>query len=159
MVLGHCLTGGIGVLNMAGGNLYVTNAAHNAFIDVRSGQMALTGGTVQVDKLVLTNSCGSFLHTGGTLVAGSVVLDPNAFRIVSVMPQGNDILITWLMAPGQTNALQAAAGGNDGSYVTNGFTDIFVVTNNSTIGSLTNYLDIGGATNTPAHYYRARLAP
>ena len=159
MVLGNCPTGGIGVLNVMGGSLYVTNAAHNAFIDMRSGQMTLAGGTVQVDKLVMTNSCGSFLHTGGTLVVGSVVLDPNSFRIVSVSPQGNDILITWLMAPGITNALQAAAGNSDGSYGTNGFTDIFVVTNNSSIGSLTNYLDIGAATNSPAHYYRARLAP
>lgn len=159
LVIGNCLTGGVGVVNVAGGSLYVTNAAHNAFIDVRSGQLIFTGGTLQVDELVMTNSCGSFLHTGGTLVAGSVVLDPNSFRIVSVTPQGNDILVTWLMAPGITNALQAAAGGNNGSYVTNGFTDIFVVTNNSTVGSLTNYLDVGAATNSPARYYRARLAP
>jgi len=159
LVLGNCPTGGVGVVNVAGGSLYVTNAAHNAVVDVRSGQVTLTGGTMQVDKLVLTNSCGSFLHTGGTLVAGSVVLDPNGFRIVSVTRQGNDILVTWLMAPGITNALQAAAGDGNGGYVTNGFTDIFVVTNNSAIGSLTNYLDVGAATNSPARYYRARLAP
>ena len=158
LVLGNCPTGGIGVLNVAGGNLYVTNAAHNAFIDVRSGQMTLAGGTVQVDKLVLTNSCGSFLHTGGTLAAGNVVFDTNTFRIVSLTRQGNDILITWQMAPGITNALQVAAGSN-GSYSTNGFTDIFVVTNNGVIGSLTNYLDVGAATNSPARYYRGRLVP
>ncbi len=158
LVLGNCPTGGIGVVNVDGGSLYVTNAAHNAYIDVRDGQLNLAGGTVQVDKLVLTNSCSSFLHTGGTLVAGNVVFDTNAFRIVSATRQGNDILITWLMAPGITNALQAAAGNSNGSYGTNGFTDIFVVTNNSVIGSLTNYLDVGAATNSPARYYRARLA-
>lgn len=159
LVIGNCGTGGVGVVDVAGGSLYVTNAAHNAVIDVRNGQLILTGGASQVDKLVLTNSCSSFLHTGGTLVVGNVVLDPNAFRIVSVTPQGNDILITWLMAPGQTNTLQASTGDSNGGYVTNGFTDIFVVTNNSTIGSLTNYLDVGAATNSPARYYRARLVP
>ena len=159
LIIGNCPTGGIGVVNVAGGNLLVTNAAHNASIDVRDGQFNVSGGTVQIDNLVMTNSCGSFLHSGGTLVVGNVILDPNFFRIVSATPQGNDILITWLMAPGQTNALQAAAGGNNGSYVTNGFTDIFIVTNNNTIGSLTNYLDIGAATNSPARYYRARLTP
>jgi hypothetical protein len=29
----------------------------------------------------------------------------------------------------------------------------------NTIGSLTNYLDSGGATNTPSRYYRVRLVP
>jgi len=158
LVIGNCGTGGVGVVNVAGGSLYVTNAAHNAVIDIRSGQVTLTGGTMQVDKLVLTNSCSSFLHTGGALVAGNVVFDTNTFRIVSATRQGNDILITWQMAPGITNALQAAAGNSDGSYGTNGFTDIFVATNNSVIGSLTNYLDVGAATNSPARYYRARLA-
>jgi len=158
LVIGNCGTGGVGVVDVAGGSLSVTNAAHNAVIDVRNGQLNIAGGTVQVDKLVLTNSCGSFLHTGGSLVAGSVVFDTNTFRIVSATRQGNDMLITWQMAPGITNALQAAAGNSDGSYGTNGFTDIFVVTNNSVIGSLTNYLDVGGATNLPARYYRARLA-
>jgi hypothetical protein len=104
-------------------------------------------------------SCGHFIHTGGTLIIGSVIVDPNAFRIVSVAPQGKDLLVTWLMAPGATNALQATSGGTHGSYTTNGFTDIFIVTNNTTTGALTNYLDVGGATNKPSRYYRARLAP
>jgi hypothetical protein len=35
--------------------------------------------------------------------------------------------------------------------------DIFIVTN--TVGSTTNYLDSGAATNKPARYYRVRLVP
>jgi len=54
-------------------------------------------------------------------------------------------------------ALQAAAGAANSGYGTNNFTDIFTVTN--TIGTVTNYLDIGGATNQPARYYRVRLVP
>ena len=45
------------------------------------------------------------------------------------------------------------------SYSTNGFKNIFIVTNNTAVGTVTNYLDIGAATNTPVRYYRAQLAP
>ena len=96
--------------------------------------------------------------TGGTLIVGSVILEPNAFHIVSVTPQGNDMLVTWMMGPGATNTLQAACGGVHGECTTNGFADIFIVTNNTTAGCITNYLDIGGATNKPSRYYRARLS-
>jgi hypothetical protein len=40
---------------------------------------------------------------------------------------------------------------------TNNFAATFTVTN--TVGSVTNYLDIGGATNMPARFYRVRLVP
>ena len=159
LVLGNCPTGGVGVVNVAGGSLYVTNAAHNAFIDVRDGQLNLSAGLLQTDVLFLTNACGQLNHTGGTLIAGSVVFNTNAFQITSITRQGNDLLVTWMMGPGLTNALQASGGGAGGGYATNGFTDIFVVATNVTPGSITSYLDVGGATNTPSRYYRVRLAP
>lgn len=127
--------------------------------EVRHGELIVNGGVLQADTLVMTNGCASLVHTGGTLIVGNVVLDPNTFRIVSVTPQGKDILVTWMMGPGATNALQATAGGTHGSYTTNGFTDIFVVTNYTTPGVVTNYLDIGAATNIPSRFYHARLSP
>jgi hypothetical protein len=139
--------------------LIVTNAAHTGFIDIQNGQLDLSSGVLRVDKLVMTNTCSSFVHTGGTLIVGSVILDPNAFQITSVTREGNNLRITWLMAPGQTNALQVSSGGPHGAYTTNIFTDLFTVTNNTTAGTLTNYLDIGAATNKPSRYYRARLSP
>jgi hypothetical protein len=39
----------------------------------------------------------------------------------------------------------------------NNFAAIFTVTN--AIGTTTSYLDVGGATNAPARYYRVRLVP
>ena len=75
-------------------------------------------------------------------------------RITSVAPQGNSLLVTWTMGSGKTNALQVAGGA---AYGTNGFSDIFVVTN--TVGTITNYLDVGATTNVPARYYRVRLVP
>ena len=158
--------------------MITTNATGTGFIDVRNGELAISGGTLQVDKLVMTNTCSDFSHTGGTLIVGSVVLDPNFFRITSVTREGNDLRVTWMMGPGQVNALQASDGGTDtvtivkgkkhhklkteetyGNYSTNGFTDIFIVTINTPAGTLTYYLDVGAATNFPSRYYRARLSP
>ena len=58
-------------------------------------------------------------------------------------------------AAGKTNALQAAAG--DSGCYTNGFSDIFAVTNN--VGPATNFLDLGAVTNVPGRFYRIRLVP
>jgi hypothetical protein len=159
ITLGDCASNSVGQVFVSGGQLIVTNAAHTGFIDIQNGQLVLSNGVLQVDTLVMTNTCSQFIHTGGTLIVGSVILDPNTFRITSVAQEGNNLRVSWLMAPGATNALQVTKGDAKGSYSTNGFTDIFIVTNNTTSGTLTNYLDLGGATNKPSRYYRARLAP
>ena len=75
--------------------------------------------------------------------------------IKSIICQGNDIRVTWQSMAGKTNALQRA-GDISGNY-SNNFADIFVITNN--LGSVTNYLDTGAATNFPGRYYRVRLVP
>ncbi len=81
----------------------------------------------------------------------------SALRITSVVATGDDVFINWMTGIGMTDALQAATGTGDGSYVTNNFSDIFIVTN--TLSSFTNYLDVGAATNFPSRYYRVRLVP
>jgi hypothetical protein len=139
--------------------LMVTNAAVQGFINVQNGQLILGGGVVRVDKLVMTNSCSSLVHTGGTLIAGSVVLDPNAFGVTSVSQEGIDLRVTWLMGPGQFNALQGTSVSSHHHHITNDFVNIFVVTNNTTPGVVTNYLDVGAATNVPPRMYRAELLP
>ena len=80
----------------------------------------------------------------------------SAFRISAVAIEGDDIRVTWTMGAGKTNLLQLTAGATGGSY-SNDFTDLFGVTN--TVGTVTNYLDIGGATNFPPRFYRVRLVP
>jgi hypothetical protein len=157
----------------------------------------------------MTNVCAHFVRTGGTLVYGSAILNPNAdadgdgipngyeqahgldplnpadanadndgdgfsnlqeylagtdpnnsasyLHITSIVTTGNNVRVTWMMGPGKTNALQRTTGAADGSYQTNGFADVFTVTN--TVGTITNYLDLGAATNIPARYYRVRLVP
>ncbi len=82
----------------------------------------------------------------------------SAFRITAIARQDNtNILVTWTMGPGKTNALQRAAGTANGSYATNNFADVFTVTN--TVGPSTNYHDLSAATNFPSRYYRVRLVP
>jgi T5SS/PEP-CTERM-associated repeat protein len=159
VTIGNLNCSATGQITVDAGNLIVTNAAHNATLEILSGTLTLNGGTTVIDTLVVTNSCARLVHAGGTLILGNFVLNPNEFRSTALTPSGNDILLTWMMGPGATNALQAAPGDANGGFSTNAFTDIFVVTNNSTAGTLTNYLDVGGATNVPARYYRVRLVP
>ena len=190
----------------ASGVLAVTNATHDAVLEVRNGELILNSGTVRADILVMTNACGRFIRNGGTVIVGSLVLDPAmdadgdglpngweqqygldpldangvngpngdpdgdglnnlqeflgggnpVVNIQSVTREGNDIRVTWGAALGKTNALQATDGDVDGSY-SNNFADIFVV--NGSVSVITNYLDVGAATNSPTRYYRVRLVP
>jgi PKD repeat protein len=75
----------------------------------------------------------------------------SAFRVTKIAKEGNNLRVTWTTVTGQTNALQRS------STVAGGYGDIFIVTN--TVGTTTNYLDIGAATNFPSRYYRVRLVP
>ncbi len=84
--------------------------------------------------------------------------DPNSnpLRITSIAKQGNDMLLTWITAAGKTNVVQFTKGTAGGSY-SNNFADLSPVI--IPTGSATNYLDVGGATNTPSRFYRVRLVP
>ena len=80
----------------------------------------------------------------------------SAFRITSIAHEGSNLRITWMTGIGRTNALQLSPGAVGGSY-SNNFNDLFAVTN--TVGTTTNYLDLGAATNAPTRLYRVRLVP
>ena len=64
------------LLELDSGSVIVTNANTNAILQVR-GKFVLNGGTLQVDRFVMTNACAQFVRTGGTLIYGTAVLDPN----------------------------------------------------------------------------------
>jgi hypothetical protein len=93
--------------------------------------------------------------------AGTDPMDPNStpFRSTSITRQGNDILIRWTTQGGTTNRVQVAPGFTSGS-ASDTFTNLspVVVPRGNYLAS-TNYLDVGGATNVPARYYRVRLGP
>jgi T5SS/PEP-CTERM-associated repeat protein len=197
----NCTGSGIGQLTS--GTLFITNVAGTARLEVRSGSFHQSGGTLIVDRIVLTNACGTFTRSGGTFQYGTAILSPDAdqdgdgipnaweqanglepfdptdaeqdfdgdgftnrqeylagtdpndagsaFRITSIVREGNDLRITWQTGLGKTNALLA------GTTVTNIVMEIFAVTN--TTGSVTNYLHSGALTNVPGQFYRIRLVP
>ena len=82
---------------------------------------------------------------------------PGTFRITSITTENNNVRISWQTVGGQTNVVQATAGASGG--YSNNFTDIgpVIIPSGGDLTS-TNYLDVGGATNAPARYYRVRLA-
>jgi hypothetical protein len=75
-------------------------------------------------------------------------------RITSTARQGDDLVITWVTAPGKTNTVQAT---ND---LGTNFADItgpIIVAGNGDV--TTNYTEPGGLTNYSARFYRVRMAP
>ena len=58
---------------------------------------------------------------------------------------------------GKTSALQRISGDGRRGFEMNNVTDFFTVIN--TVGTTTNNLDIGRATNQPAGYCRVSLVP
>jgi T5SS/PEP-CTERM-associated repeat protein len=81
------------------------------------------------------------------------------FRIIDISEEGDDVQVTWELGWGAVNSLQVSGGDTRGGYTTNGFTDIAIVTNYGYAETVTNYLDVGAATNGPSRYYRVRLVP
>jgi hypothetical protein len=205
LVVGNCPSGAVGVVTLEGSNLYITNAAHTAVLDVRDGQLILNGGLLQVDRLVMTNVCGQLVHVAGTLNVGSSVLGTNldadgdgmlngweqsygldpldggdansdkdgdglgnlqeflagtdptnsasSLRIISILPGGNDVRITWSVVTGKTYKVQAAA-----DITTNEFADLAtVIVPAAPAITQTNYLDVGAATNTTPWFYKVKL--
>jgi hypothetical protein len=64
----HGTGGAIGRVMLSNSALYITNAAHNAVLDIRNGTFILgPNATLVVDNLIATNACGLFLNYGGQL--------------------------------------------------------------------------------------------
>jgi uncharacterized membrane protein len=78
-------------------------------------------------------------------------------QLSSLKRQGNDLLVSWSSPGGLTNVLQSSSG-SSGDGVSNNFTDHStpLVAPAGDMVTMT-YLDIGGATNKPAKYYRVRI--
>ena len=83
---------------------------------------------------------------------------PLAVTVTGLAREGNDIRITWETVGGKTNFVQASKG-VAGGYSTN-FTNISAaIICPGTTYTVTNYLDVSGATNAPVRFYRVRLVP
>jgi len=63
-----------GQVAVTGGTLIVTNASSSAYLNVVEGGFALSQGTVETDRLVLTNGAGTFTLNNGTLRAKNMTV-------------------------------------------------------------------------------------
>ena len=76
------------LVQLDSGSLIVTNATHDAVLEVRNGSFIQNGGVLQADGLVMTNACGLFVRNGGTQIIGTLVLDPNLSAVGDGIPNG-----------------------------------------------------------------------
>jgi hypothetical protein len=89
LTVGYSGCGSVGSVLVGGGQLYVTNATHDATLEVRSGTFSINGGTVVADRIVVTNSCGRLIRYRGTLQCSQTVLAPD------LSANGDGILNSW----------------------------------------------------------------
>jgi hypothetical protein len=104
---------------------------------------------------------GYLVLTPSGLSFQAVTLTPAPLGIVSIARSSNDIIVTWTAPGGSTNTVQATNGSN-GSYTTNGFTDITSLIFNSgavNVAVTNEYTDSFGATNRPSRFYRVQQVP
>lgn len=86
------------------------------------------------------------------LTGTSPTNNASSFRIVAVAREGSNIRVTWKTGGGRTNIVEST------SALTGSYTSLTTNIIASGTGDITtNYLDVGGATNTPAHFYRVRM--
>ncbi|HEX5223250.1 MAG TPA: hypothetical protein VFZ59_27065, partial [Verrucomicrobiae bacterium] len=65
-----------------GGALRVTNATGTGVLDVRRGAVSLRAGSVEADRLLITNAAGAFQLAGGTLITrGAAISNIGGFSI------------------------------------------------------------------------------
>ncbi len=176
VLAGNAAVGNGAVLQFAlgtnSGPVVVTNA-----LTVGGTVNIIDGGGFTTNTYTLFTYGGAFVNNGLTLgttptntsgflsfsTAGQVnlvvtqamssVSSSGTFQIVSIVRNTNDIMIAWKPS-GLTNWVQAVNGGTNG-YSTNTFQDISgpIPVGGSTI---TNYVDVGGATNGASRFYRVR---
>jgi len=116
------------------------------------------GTTNYLATINITN--GSVTIIGQTVsgLEGIAVQPPSPFNITAIAREGDDIRVTWTCGAAMTNVLQATSGAVDGSYTDN-FVDLSpqIILTGSASAVTTNFLDSGGATNSPPRYYRVKM--
>jgi hypothetical protein len=123
-------------------------------------QVAYYGSTTNPLASAGADPLGKGISNTNQFLLGLNPTNPaSVFQILTVTPQGNDMVITWATAGVRTNAVQASSGDANGGYTTN-FANVsgpMVITPSG--DTTTNYTDSGGATNGLGRYYRIGLVP
>ena len=140
----------------------VSNNLINVVTAFAAWQQQYFGCTACTQAQPNADPLGKGISNTNQFLLGLNPTDPaSVFRILSVVPQGTNMLITWASAGVRTNAVQATAGDGNGGYVTTNFTDISVppIVIGVTGDATNSYTDVGGAATSPTRYYRIRLVP
>lgn len=138
-----------GTLNFMGG---VTNSATIRAYD----GAVLNFGTTVFNSGVIDALAGSAI-LGGSFSNSGLFVEASSFVIGEIRKVDDDIRLAWATMGGHEYVLQAATPPPGGGY-TNNFSDIspILTVGGQSLG-VTNYLDIGSATNLNSRYYRVRL--
>jgi hypothetical protein len=163
-------TGGTNLTDFAqaSGHAYGINNADQIVGEVNSSASLYSNGTnynllnlidpsagwPQLSTAWAINDRGQIAGTGahnGNLRAFLLTPIGLVFRITAIVRQGSDIQLTWQTLGGTTNQVQVA----DGSFSFTNLGSPFVIV--GTGPSSTNYVEVGGATNGLARYYRISL--
>jgi hypothetical protein len=156
----------------------VTTNCTDAFNDIQAAppadpfstwQTYYFGSTGAVNAAASADPDGDGINNTNEFLAGFNPTNSSArVRVISVAASGSDEKITYLGSSGdsngspgpKTNVLEftagtAANGSYTNNYVSTGQTNI--LTGGNGLGTVTNMIDSGGATNTPSRYYRVRV--
>jgi fibronectin-binding autotransporter adhesin len=162
--LPYGLTGTI----MAGGGMVVLQVAVRDWYTFWAGHYGLSGANTNGNA----DATGAGMSNTNRFLAGFNPTNSAAYlHIISIVRTNSntDIEVTYLGANGdttytggpssRTNVLEFAPGMADGSYsnafASTGQTNI--LSGGTGLGVVTNMVDRGGATNSPARYYRVRV--
>jgi hypothetical protein len=85
-----------------------------------------------------------------------VTVSPSNFKIVGIEAVGDDIYLTWQTFGNSTNVIQLVSPNTNGNF-TNSFIDLDTVIVPGSGQVITDWVDYGGATNSPSRYYRIRF--
>jgi hypothetical protein len=122
--------------------------------DFATWQLQYFGGTNNPQAAPTADPDGDGANNMNEFLAGTNPRNSaSVFRVLSVAPQGKDLLVTWQTAGGHTNVLQSS-----GSLVNGSFSDTSPAIVIPGIGDATNsYLETGAALNGSNGFYRVRL--
>jgi hypothetical protein len=149
--------GGI-VLADCGGTLTFTGIlTNNGILRAVNGSVLEAYGPVVNNGIIDIQTGATNFHS--TFINNGTVADASYFRVTSITRQSNDIQLRWATIGGRSYVVQTNTPTVNGSY-TNAFTDVgaALLAPGLNVGT-TNYIDVGGATNQPARFYRVRLVP
>jgi len=104
-------------MTIDGGTLYVTNATGDAVFQV-CGILTMSAGGLVVDRLEITSPCGRFIHTGGSISIGTLILAPALDADADGLPNG------WEQANGLDPLNPTGTNGPDGDSDGDGFSNL-----------------------------------